>query len=130
MQRQKRSIKAPTRYGFDGEQGYGYATTLTPSEYAFFQAITSPQHPTWSFIAPDLDALDEYRPFQQPFAGKMRAVKDPDLLTFDEAMRSPFRAKWMESAQAEVSGLESKNTWTEVPMSDAKTKIIPGTWVF
>jgi Reverse transcriptase (RNA-dependent DNA polymerase) len=35
----------------------------------------------------------------------------------------------MAAAQAEVSGLESKHTWEEVPMSDAKSKIISGTWV-
>ena len=36
----------------------------------------------------------------------------------------------MAAAQAEITALESKLTWEEVPMSDAKSKIIPGTWVF
>ena len=36
----------------------------------------------------------------------------------------------MQAAQNEISSLESKGTWVEVPLSDAKTKILPGTWVF
>lgn len=68
--------------------------------------------------------------FSKIAAMKARAVKDPDLLTFDEAMRSPHRDQWMDAAQGEVSGLESKNTWKEVSVQAAKAKIIPGTWVF
>ena len=71
-----------------------------------------------------------YSPCPVPEAFKARAIKDPDTLAFHEAMASPDREKWMAAAQAEVSGLESKQTWEEVAMSDAKSKIIPGTWVF
>jgi hypothetical protein len=63
-------------------------------------------------------------------AFKARAVKDPDTLSFQEAMASENKDKWMAAAQAEITALESRLTWEEVPMSDAKSKIIPGTWVF
>src|SRR6056300_1720255 len=45
-------------------------------------------------------------------------------------MKSKDRDKWMEAADLEIKELESKATWVEVPMSDAKTKPIPGTWFF
>jgi hypothetical protein len=71
-----------------------------------------------------------FAPDSVPSIFKARAVKDPDTLSYEEAMRSSERLKWMEAAQAEISSLEAKHTWIEVPMSDAKSKIIPGTWVF
>jgi len=45
-------------------------------------------------------------------------------------MRGEHRAKWMAAAQAEISALESKGTWEEVPASEATSRILPGTWVF
>ena len=68
-----------------------------------------------------------------PIAFKAASGKatDPDLFSYDEAMRDPtHRTKWMEAAQAEISALESKGTWIEVPITDAKSRILPGTWVF
>ena len=110
--RPSRQRRPPTRYGFDGTQGKGYlsATFNLETIQAF---LTSVHHP-----APIPSAL------------KARAVKDPDLLSFNDAMNSPDKTKWMDAAQKEITALESKDTWEEVPMSDAKAKIIPGTWVF
>ena len=46
-------------------------------------------------------------------------------------MREPVhQSKWIDAAQAEISALEAKDTWVEVQISDAKSKILPGTWVF
>jgi len=39
-------------------------------------------------------------------------------------------SRWMEAAQKEIASLEEKGTWDEVDQSEAKTKILPGTWVF
>ena len=36
----------------------------------------------------------------------------------------------MKSAHKEITQLESKDTWVEVPTSEATSKILPGTWVF
>ena len=55
--------------------------------------------------------------------------KDPDLLTYDEAMRSEFVEKWIEAMKAELNQIESADTWIEVPISTVTGKIIPGTWV-
>jgi hypothetical protein len=36
----------------------------------------------------------------------------------------------MEAAAKEIASLEKNGTWFEVDMSVAKTRILPGTWVF
>ena len=74
--------------------------------------------------------LSVHSPNPVPAALKARVVKDPDTLSFQDAMSSANRDQWMAAAQSEISALESKDTWKEVPMSDARTKIIPGTWEF
>ena len=38
--------------------------------------------------------------------------------------------KWMKAANDEIQSLQKNGTWTEVPITDAKTRILPGTWVF
>ena len=35
-----------------------------------------------------------------------------------------------ESTQKGITQLESKDTWVEVPTSEATFKLFPGTWVF
>ena len=64
------------------------------------------------------------------FAAAQGKAKNPDLFSWDEAMRSSDRKKWIEAAQVEVDALVKQDTWKEVPMSEAKTKILPGTWAF
>ena len=103
--RSGRSRRAPTRLGFDGTQGHGYS--------AFFTNYLHSACPPHSI-----------------FGYKARAVKDPDTLTYEEAMRSDDRSKWIESAQIEISALVKQGTWVEVPQSEVKTKILPGTWTF
>jgi Reverse transcriptase (RNA-dependent DNA polymerase) len=98
--RSARSRQAPSRLGFDGSQGYGYL--MAPSD---------------SFHL-------------QPLALKANA-SDPDTFSFDEAMQdTPNLSKWMEAAANEIASLEKNGTWKVVPTSEAKTKILPGTWVF
>jgi hypothetical protein len=59
-----------------------------------------------------------------------KASSDPDTLTFDKAMADPDRPLWIESAHKEIKLLEENHTWEEVDVAEAKTKILPGTWVF
>ena len=54
---------------------------------------------------------------------------DPDTLTFDEAMRDD-ESNWMHAAEIEVKALEKHRAWDEVSLTDATSKILPGTWVF
>ena len=65
-----------------------------------------------------------------PFALKAARGSDPDTLSWDEAMGAPNREQWIAAALSEVQVLEKNETWVEVPVADAKTKILPGTWVF
>ena len=68
--------------------------------------------------------------FSSPAAYKVGAVKDPDTLSYQYAMKSSDKDKWCEAAKKEIEELEGKLTWKEVPMSEPRTKIIPVTWVF
>ena len=45
-------------------------------------------------------------------------------------MRDADREKWIQAARIEIAALEAMECWDEVPMSSAKGKIIPGTFVF
>ena len=58
------------------------------------------------------------------------SLSDPDTLSYDEAMRDADIDKWKVAAHKEIMELEGKGTWEEVPKSQAKTRILPGTWVF
>ena len=55
--------------------------------------------------------------------------KDPDIFTYDEAMRDPDREKFLEGAQQEIDELESYKAWEEVPRCEAD-HVVPTTWVF
>jgi Reverse transcriptase (RNA-dependent DNA polymerase) len=57
-------------------------------------------------------------------------ISDPDTLSWEEAMNDKANLNhWWDSIQGEIKQLESKGTWVEVPLTEAKTKVLPGTWV-
>lgn len=59
------------------------------------------------------------------------AKSDPDTFTFDEAMADEEnREEWLKAMGKEIDSLVGKMTWDEVPIGHAKTRILPGTWVF
>ena len=58
------------------------------------------------------------------------ALSDPDTLTYDQVLLDLDIEEWKKSAHKEITQLESKDTWVEVPTSEATSKILPGTWVF
>ena len=77
--------------------------------------------------------LDELRPdlFGQIF--KAKANKDPNTLSYDEAMNDEHIIEWREAAAKEIKQLSDKKCWEECLKSEAKAKgepIIPCTWVF
>ena len=55
---------------------------------------------------------------------------NPDIFSYDEAMSSEHRLQWIEAAIAEIVALEKFGCWIEVPIEEATTKVLPGTWVF
>ena len=128
--------QAPHRHGYDGSGPAGYnANTCGCNNPSCFHAETYHQHSFCDYFSAFFTCFNtewEYSydlPFLQS-AYKVRAVKDPDLLSYQEAMNSPDKDRWSEAAKKEIEELEGKTTWKEVPMSEAKSKIIPGTWVF
>ena len=58
------------------------------------------------------------------------ALSVPDTLTYDQVLSDPDIEEWKKSSHKEIMQLESKDTWVEVPTSEATTKILPVTWVF
>ena len=125
--RSTRARRPPTRLGFDGSQGRGYSASVATIDEALLHHFVGFASHFTSMEDDTVSATDNVPP---AFSFKARATKDPDTLSFDEAMRSPDRALWQEAAKKEIDQLASKGTWVEVPKSDAKTKILPGTWVF
>jgi hypothetical protein len=57
---------------------------------------------------------------------------DPDTLSYEAAMSDNPQniSRWMEAAAKEIASLEKNGMRFEVDMSVAKTRILPGTWVF
>lgn len=58
------------------------------------------------------------------------SVSDPDTLSYDEAMRCSDADEFKESARKELESLDKHGTWKIVNKSEAKDKILPGTWIF
>jgi hypothetical protein len=56
---------------------------------------------------------------------------DPDTLSFDQAMANTEHVdEWRAAAAKEIGTLEQHGTWVLDKIENAKTKILPGTWVF
>lgn len=67
----------------------------------------------------------------QPCAYQTAKKRDPDTLTWNEAMTDAAHVDdWRAAALKEIRELEAKDCWEVVSKSSAKTKIIPVTWVF
>ena len=58
------------------------------------------------------------------------ALSDPDTLTYDQVLLDPDIEEWKKSTHKEITQQESKETWVEVPTSEATSNFLPGTWVF
>jgi outer membrane biosynthesis protein TonB len=101
LRRSSRPRASPNRFGYDGTQRAGYIANFAP----LYAALRIP--------APEI-----YR----------AVASDPDLLTFDQAMKDhPNVQRWLAAADLEVRTLERMGTWVEVPKSEATSRIIPGT---
>jgi Reverse transcriptase (RNA-dependent DNA polymerase) len=58
------------------------------------------------------------------------SASDPDTMSYQEAMRAPDNFEFKQAASKEIADLVKQGTWKIVNKSDAKTKILPGIWVF
>ncbi|GKY94961.1 hypothetical protein MPSEU_000460700 [Mayamaea pseudoterrestris] len=109
------------RYGYEGDQGFGYSAV---------NASASPLKPPSFADAAHFAGLFASLRIPAPAVYKAAAT-DPDTLSYEQAMADqPHVSKWLEAAAEEIRVLESKGTWEEVPKSQAKGRILPGTWVF
>ena len=111
----RRSSRRPKpitdRHGYDGTQAHGYVAMDTESAFEYLHTQYNSDG-VWS-----------------PAVCKA-SVPDPDTLTFEQAMNDPqFRDQWKKAMEDEIKQLESHGAWVEVPISDAKGKILPLTWV-
>ena len=59
-----------------------------------------------------------------------KKASNPDLISFDEAMASEHKSEWIKAAVKEIQSLEELKCWDEIPLSEATSKVLPGTWVF
>ena len=59
-----------------------------------------------------------------------KAQSNPDLFDYSEAMNGENRTDWIKAASKEIRSLEELKCWEEIPIEEATTKILPGTWVF
>ncbi len=110
--RSTRIRSAPLRLGNDGQQGHGYIAELdgTSLEWLYNEVAECPSPPASSYTA---------------------SVSNPDTLSFNEAMNDRNNIdKWMKAANNEIQSMQKNGTWKEVPISYAKTRILPGAWVF
>ena len=113
--RSTRDRKAPDRLGYDGRQGRGYVAEGPTNLLWLINALGEQEIHT----APDYTLA--YK----------ASSSDPDTLSFEEAMSDTDNIKeWMKAANAEIESLVKNGTWKEVSVAEAKTRILPGTWVF
>jgi hypothetical protein len=60
---------------------------------------------------------------------KTHGTKDPDTLSYKEAMEGPEAHLWRQAAQKELNNYETRKTFTLV-RPPANRKILTGKWVF
>ena len=130
------------RYGYDGSQGHGYVTVPSDADPPTHLLQNHPYQDIAAFLqAPPVYFLPRFEGcytstmyydsgLPTPAAYKA-AITDPDILMYEQAMNDKDHVnKWLHAMQIKISQLESLNCWEEVDINSAKSKIIPGTWVF
>ena len=129
-----------TSYNMDDPNMYTIVSDVTIEHLAnqctaYFAAYGIDQkvtQPVSQKIATCLGSLDELSPYQFGQVFKAAKQNNPDILSFDQAMRDHLHIEeWLAAALKEITQLEKKNCWSECLKSEAKSKkIIPCTWVF
>jgi len=87
---------------------------------------------TVSFLLCPINTFNYHLAFHNvsPVFAYAASILGPNMLAYDEAMAAENCTKWIEAAAQEIAQLESKGTWIEVPIAEARTRILPGTWMF
>ena len=137
LRRSARSRRAPTLT--TASQLGQVASNESSSTQAELDALARnrPQQSVEAYAVPSTDApasLQQPHSLEEslaesPLAYVAASNNDPDLLTWDQCMADEHRDEWLAAAQKEISALEEKGTWVEEDIAQAKTKVLPGTWV-
>ena len=77
----------------------------------------------WSRLNLSADCMDNINLIK-------KAQSNPDLFSWDEAMKSEHAEAFLKSAYDEVKNLSDKDTWVEDLKANATTGVIPSQWVF
>jgi hypothetical protein len=77
----------------------------------------------------ETDLVDDIIP-HDVFGFKAVRGSDPDMPTFAQAMASPQHDYWIEALKAELSELETRETWIEIHVNELPegANVVPGTW--
>jgi hypothetical protein len=78
---------------------------------------------------PEFASIYSANGLSPPYAFKA-SNSDPDTLSYEKAMKDVDKSKWIAAAEKEIKSLEDQNTWTEVDISDATSRVLPSQWVF
>ena len=124
VRRSNRNRRAPTRLIHDMDSSkQSYANTLA----AHADAHADEPTPTIAYYLHHV-LLQQSNLFNLEVC--KAAVSDPDIFSFDDILTLSDLPQWKAAAQKEIGALELKGTWIEVPLTDATSKVLPGTWVF
>lgn len=152
--------RSGNRFGFDGSQSHGYLVDESPYQFDVTQAYkgydANGQYVGFAAMS-DEEATGPYATPGDPHAhltyedmadicdrersgtrkGSMSnyysykaATSDPDTLDYDAAMNDQFVDEWRKAAKKEIEQLEAHGTWVLDDISNATSRILPGTWVF
>jgi hypothetical protein len=81
-------------------------------------------------LCPDRNARNfEAARLPTPYAYVAKPNSDPDIFSYHEAMCDADQPKWTAAMQKEIADLQVRGTWVKVPAHEAKTRILPGSWV-
>jgi hypothetical protein len=119
-------------FGYDGSQGGGYVAQAIGAPYAELDeklASDVKEIKEATLVKGFLNTVYCYLGIFEPTISKA-STKDPDIISYDEAMTdTDNKQEWKRAMAQEIQQLEDHGTWEQVPISDAKTKILPLTWV-
>ena len=117
--RPSRARKPVSRLTYDGSK-----SSYTGKSYNVNLAETS--------AASDINLAAYFSHLGDLHINKAKAVKDPDTLTYDEAMQDADCHHWIDAAIKEIDELSEHGTWSEELIESVPDHlvVIPGTWVF
>jgi hypothetical protein len=130
--RSTRNAPKQAHFRYDGTQGGGYVAQAIGAPFAELDeklASDVKEIKEATLVKGFLNMLYCYLGIFEPTIYKA-STKDPDIISYDEAMTdTDNKQEWKRAMAQEIQQLEDHGTWEQVPISNAKTKILPLTWV-